>query len=291
MLPYVRPEIIVMDIQQKTNECGIHYMNFYRSHKAVLHELFYFTQKPKKIELGDAWGTNPYHLFFYMLARFYYVDDGVTDIVFYYPKKELDFFTEGALAALPSRFKRELVKDDTYEYIELPACLWYNDSIGERWIYTYMRDLYKHIGSSIQQKGKYTYIIRDPVSSNYRRILNHKEVITIAKQEGFSIYEMGNLTFVEQIRLFRSSEFILGVHGAAFSFLVFCEPGTQVLEIYPNRPGKNHFYDISRKMNLKYDRFIALDSFNEENEDLVVNLSQFRNDIRHLIRTRCESLF
>jgi hypothetical protein len=291
MLPYVRPEIIILDIQEKTNECGIHYMNFYRSHKAVLHELFYFTQKPKRIELGDAWGTNPYHLFFYMLARFYYVDDGVTDIVFYYPKKELDFFTEGALSALPSRFKREVVKDDTYEYIELPACLWYNDSIGERWIYTYMRDLYKHIGSSIQQKGKYTYIIRDPVSSNYRRILNHKEVITIAKQEGFSIYDMGNLTFVEQIRLFRSSEFILGVHGAAFSFLVFCEPGTQVLEIYPNRPGKNHFYDLSRKMNLKYDRFVGLDSFNEENEDLVVNLSQFRHAIRHLIRTRCESLF
>ena len=292
MLPYVRPEIIVMDIQQKTNECGIHYMNFYRSHKAVLHELFYFTQKPKRIELGDAWGTNPYHLFFYMLARFYYVDNGVTDIVFYYPKKELDFFTEGAFAALPSRFKREVVKDDTYEYVELPACLWYNDSIGERWIYTYMRDLYKHIGSSIQQqKGKYIYILRQPEYSRWRRILNQKELTDLLREEGFSLYIMENLTFVDQVCLFRSAEFIVTAHASSLVHLVFCQPGTQVLEIYPNRPGKNHFYDISRKMNLKYDRFVGLDSFNEENEDLVVNLSQFRNDIRHLIRTRCESLF
>jgi hypothetical protein len=287
---YVKPEIIIMDVQKNTDKHGQYVMDFYKTHKSVIHEIFFFTQKPKRIELGDAWGTNPYHFFFYMLARFYYVDNGESEITFYYPKRDEHFLTEGAFAALPSRFKREVVKDDAFEYLELPGCRWKYDSIEEPWMYEYMRDLYKDIWSSTkQQKGKYTYIIRDPVSSNYRRILNHKEVITMAKQEGFSIYDMGNLTFVEQIRLFRSSEFILGVHGAAFSFLIFCEPGTQLLEIYPNRPGKNHYYDISSKMDLSYGRFTALDSFNEENEDMTVNLNQFHAVIRHLKSSRKNS--
>ena len=282
---YVRPEIFIIDVQTNTEKHGHFIMDFYRKHKSVLHEIFFFTQKPKRIELGDAWGTNPYHLFFYMLVRFYYVDND-TEIIFYYPKNNEHFFTEGALAALPSRFKREVIKDDTYEYVELPGCKWKYDTIEEPWMYDYMRDLYKHIWSSTkQQKGKYTYIVRDPVLSKYRRILNHTEVITVAKQEEFSIYEMGNLTFVEQIRLFRSSEFILSVHGAALSFLVFCEPGTQVLEMYPNRAGKNHYYHLSKRMNLRYARFIGLDSFNEETEDMTVNLDQLHGVIHHFKRS------
>ena len=287
MFPYIRPGISIIDVQANKDILGQQIVDFYRSHKSILHEMFFFTNKPKRIELGDAWGTNPYHLFFYMLARFYYVDDDSTDIIYYYPKKDEYLFTEGALAALPSRFKREVIKDDTYEYVELPGCKWKHDTIEEPWMYGYMKYLYKDIWSSTkQQKGKYTYIIRDPVSSSYRRIVNHNEVITLAKKESFSIYDMGNLTFVEQIRLFRSSEFIVGLHGAALTFLVFCEPGTQVLEIYPNRPGKNHYYDISNNMNLTYGRFTGIDSFNEENEDITVNLDQFRAVIRHLKSSR-----
>ena len=287
MFPYIRPGISIIDVQANKDILGQQIVDFYRSHKSILHEMFFFTNKPKRIELGDAWGTNPYHLFFYMLARFYYVDDDSTDIIYYYPKKDEHFFTEGALAALPSRFKREVIKDDSYEYIELPGCKWKHDTIEEPWMYEYMRDLYKDIWSSTkQQKGKYTYIIRDPASTSYRRIVNHNEVTTLVKQEGFSIYDMGNLTFVEQVLLFRSSEFIVGLHGAALTFLVFCEPGTQVLEIYPNRPGKNHYYDISTKMGLQYGRFTGIDSFNEDNEDMILNLDQFRAVIRHLKSSR-----
>ena len=284
---YVRPEVHIIDVQANADKIGQQVMDFYRKHKTTIHEIFFFTQKPKRIELGDAWGTNPYHLFFYMVSRFYYVDNGSTEIIYYYPKKETDFFTEGAFAALPSRFKRETVKDDAFEYVELPGCMWKHDTIEEPWMYEYIRDLYKDIWSSTkQQKGKYTYSIRDPALTKYRRVLNHKEVITVAKQEGFSIYDMGNLTFVEQIRLFRSSEFIVGVHGAALAFLVFCEPDTQVLEIYPNLPGKNHYYDLSIKMGLRYGRFTGLDSFNEENEDMTITMDQFRAVIKHLKLTR-----
>lgn len=280
---YVRPEISILDVQKNTEKHGQCVIDFYRSHKSILHEIFFFTQKPKKIELGDAVDTNPYHLFFYMLSRFYYVDDGSSDIIFYYRKKDQDFITEDAFSALPSRFKRETLKDDAFEYVELPGCMWKYDMIEEPWMFEYTRNLFKDIWSSTkQQKGKYTYVIRDPVLSRYRRLLNHNEVLAAARSEGFSVYEMANLTFVEQIRLFRSSEFILGVHGAALAFLLFCEPGTQVLEMYPNRPGKNHYYDLSNKMGLHYGRFTALESFNEETEDFSVNIEQFRAVICHL---------
>ena len=288
MLPYVRPDVYIFDVQKATDLHGIDIMNFYRSTKTTLHEIFFFTQKPKRIQLGDAWGTNPYHLFFYMLARFYFVDNGSTDIIFYYPKDTTNtqLFTEGAFASLPSRFKRETVKDDAYEYVELPGCNWHHDYIDEPWIYDYMRDLYKDIWSSTkQEKGKYSYILRDPAYTTWRRVLNQTELAHVLKKEGFSLYTMENLTFVDQIRLFRSSEFIVTAHASSLVHLVFCEPGTTILEIYPNIPGKNHFYDLARKMGHRYNRFTALDSFDEKTEDLTVTLPVFRDVIIHLKKT------
>lgn len=285
---YVRPEVFIYDVQSQADLYGDSVITFYKSVKSTLHEIFFFTKKPKRIELADAWATNPYHLFFYMLARFYYVDDGVSEIVFYYPNSNsTHLFTRGAFAALPSRFRREETKDDTFEYVELPGCQWRNDSIDEPWIYDYMRDLYKHIWSSTrQQKGKYIYIFREPEYSRWRRILNQRELAEVLREENFSLYTMENLTFVEQVRLFRSAEFVVTAHASSLVHLVFCEPGTEVLELYPNRPGKSHFYDISRKMGLRYNRFTELDSFNEENEDMCVNLNQFRTVIRHLKSSR-----
>ena len=282
---YVRPEIPVIDVEKATQIHGPDAMIFYKKHKQLLHQIFFYTQKPKRIELGNAVDKNPYHLFFFMLARFYYVDDGFTNILFYYSTSE-ELMVESALSFLPSRFNRETVKDDTYEYVELPGCNWYDDKIDEPWIYDYVRDLFKDIWSTTKQrKGKYTYVLRDPLSTVSRRLLNHKEVIDAAKEEGFSVYEMSNLTFVDQILLFRSSEFILGVHGAALAFLLFCEPGTQVLEMYPNSPNKGYYYDLARKTGLRYARFTGLDSFNEENEDMTVNVSLFHSVIQHLKRS------
>jgi hypothetical protein len=284
---FVRPEIMIVDVEKVTQIHGSDAMDFYKTHKQILHQIFYFTQKAKRIELGNATDTNPYHLFFFMLARFYYVDDGSTDILFYYPKcEDIDHvYVNSAFLLLPSRFKRETLKDDTLEYVELPGCLWYDHTINEPWIYDYVRNLFKDVWSSTrQQKGKYTYVVRDPVLTKCRRILNHNEFIDAAKKEDFSVYEMSNLTFVEQILLFRSSEFILGVHGAALAFLVFCEPGTQVLELYPNNLNKGYYHDLSKRAGLQYSSFIGFDSFNAENEDMSVNISIFHSVIQHLKR-------
>ena len=65
-----------------------------------------------------------------MIARLYYIDDGISDVVFYYAKSN-SYIIEEALNNLPKRFKRLLYKDDSYEYIELPGCKWHFDTINK----------------------------------------------------------------------------------------------------------------------------------------------------------------
>lgn len=287
MWPYIRSEIkkTYVDPHLFATILQVHPQKNYE------HEIGYTSlDLPKRIELGDAMETNAYHFFFYMIARFYYFDDLSGDIHYYFPNKNNNYLPERALSLLPPRFKRELVKTPGFEYIEMPGCYWYDDSINEPWIYSYVRDLFKEIWKDTpREKGKYTYISRNKRELRVRRCLNEDQLIPPLKDIGFSVYTMEHMTFEQQVRLFRSSEVITGVHGAGFAWLIFCHPGTIVCELYKPIP-KRHYEDISTKCNLRYYKFQAVHEPNPNEftdigiDDCVIDKEAYLNALQHILK-------
>ncbi len=259
-----------------------------------LHTIAYTSQTlPKRIILKDAGDQNPYHLFFYMLARFYYVDDGESPIHFYYHETPTKYLTHTVFNLLPKRFVRETQKLPGYEYVDLPGCRWLTDVIDETWIYSYVRDLFKEHWENIPQiKGKYTYISRNPRECYARKCLNEDKLILPLKKLGFSIYTLEHMTFLEQIRLFRSSEFITGVHGAGFAWEIFCHPGTVIFEV--GRPDfydkQHHYMQICIMMGLKHYALVEESSIPSRIEyptqtldDVVIPIQKYTDCIQHIL--------
>jgi hypothetical protein len=52
---------------------------------------------------------------------------------------------------------------------------------------------------------------------------------------GFTSVDPGRLDLNGQIRAFASARFVVGIHGAALTNLLWCEPGCRILEIMPER--------------------------------------------------------
>ena len=100
------------------------------------------------------------------------------------------------------------------------------------------------------------------------------------KPLGFSVYYLEDLTFIEQIKLFVSSEFITGPHGAGLIWMLFSHKESIILEINSNN-GKNHYKDIAVKMNLNYYRFIDLSV--ETNNNFIINISSYIHAVQRLI--------
>ena len=254
----------------------------------LTYHIFLYTSHtlPKLLELGDAGETNPYHLFFYMLARFRFVDMESNEIVFVYPNKRNDVLPERALSCLPPRFHRELVPRTGYEIIEFPLLQTGPESIHDTWAYSYVRNLYSHIWNSVPRvKGKYTFLTRNTSHVKVRRCRNEEDLRKPLQHLGFSLYTMDFLTFEEQIRLFRSSEVIVGLHGAAFSFLIFCDPGTKVVEINPYEH-KGHFEHLSHHMNLSYTRYtdVVLHEANDPSHaDCTIPVETFVQNLERIL--------
>ena len=83
-----------------------------------------------------------------------------------------------------------------------------------------------------------------------RKINNIEEVETVLSRNDFETVYLEGMSVVDQILLFQSAEFVVGPHGAGLSNLVFCEPGTKVIELMPCVEMRPFFWQISEKLGL-----------------------------------------
>ena len=93
---------------------------------------------------------------------------------------------------------------------------------------------------------------------------------------------MEDLTFEEQIRLFRTSSIITGAHGAGLAFLIFCEPGTKVLEIWKDEYENLHYKDISSRCNLDYNRFTEIEFYDLQDHSMRVKKNEYLDALKNL---------
>ncbi|SDG12145.1 glycosyltransferase family 61 protein [Mucilaginibacter gossypii] len=85
-----------------------------------------------------------------------------------------------------------------------------------------------------------------------RRILNEDEVVILLRSFGFIIIEDKNRSISEQISIYRNASFIIGPHGASFSNVIWCEPGTQLFEIFSPNYAPDFFLYLASIMKMKY---------------------------------------
>ena len=85
-----------------------------------------------------------------------------------------------------------------------------------------------------------------------RRLENEGEVWTILQAAGFERVAMERLTFREQITLMSESAVLCGISGAGFANMLFCPPGSHIIEISdPDYPSPD-FYALANALGHRY---------------------------------------
>jgi tetratricopeptide (TPR) repeat protein len=68
--------------------------------------------------------------------------------------------------------------------------------------------------------------------ASVRRLVNESQVLDALKPWQFEVVDLEDLSVMEQARLFAEAEMVLAVHGSGLTNLVFCQPGTTVVELF-----------------------------------------------------------
>ena len=115
-----------------------------------------------------------------------------------------------------------------------------------------VRRLAAHLGPSAGPARR-IFISRRGV----RSLVNERDVVEKLRPLGFERHRLEGMPLASQIALFARAECVIGPHGAGLTNLVFCRPGTKVIEIgTPYRPWAC-FYEIAHHRQLDYHLHIA----------------------------------
>lgn len=126
------------------------------------------------------------------------------------------------------------------------------------------------------------YLNRRKVS--YRKVENESDIETFLEQHGFESIDPGNYSIQEQVRLFSEAEILIAPHGAALANIVFCQPGTKVVELLHPRAVNLMFWTLSETIGLSYHYFLAEGGLPDPGEDPYDNFTEMRFSLETLSR-------
>jgi capsular polysaccharide biosynthesis protein len=98
--------------------------------------------------------------------------------------------------------------------------------------------------------GRRLYISRG--LATYRRVLNEVDVVQMLGRHGFEVIKLEGLSMREQAEIMASCEAVVAPHGGGLSNLVFCGPGTKVIEIFSPELVAGYFWKLCNQLNLDY---------------------------------------
>lgn len=119
------------------------------------------------------------------------------------------------------------------------------------------------------------------VASQVRKIINSKQVEDLMREHGFEFIYPHEFSFGEQIELFSSAKIVVGASGAAFSNMVFMQPGTKAVIFSPKQMEVFNYYIFQQQADVaqvelmhllavpaKQDNFYVHDDFYLNCDDL-----------------------
>ena len=114
-----------------------------------------------------------------------------------------------------------------------------------------------------------------------RAIYNIGQVEDFLTRYGFETVYLEGMSMRDQILLFQSAEFIVSPHGAGLASLLFCEPGTKVIELSPPSEVRPFFWLISEKLELVHGmQFCATVAEGEFESSIVVDVNKLHALLR-----------
>ena len=118
------------------------------------------------------------------------------------------------------------------------------------WSIRFLRDrLLPKANEGRRSSPKRLYVSRR--NARHRRVLNEPEIVSFLAGYGFQSIQAEELTFCDQMSLFRDAEIVIAPHGGGLANLVFCTPGAKVIELFPP-VNIDLYYRFATQLGLNY---------------------------------------
>ena len=137
------------------------------------------------------------------------------------------------------------------DLIHVREAIWVDSDLVQSMPATFLRNFQQRVsalyaGSRTPGKRRLLVARQGPT----RTIQNIDKVESFVSKHGFDTVYLEGMSMADQILLFQSAEFVISPHGAGLANLLFCDPGTKVIELMPSVEMRPFFWVMSEKLGL-----------------------------------------
>ncbi|HBI04860.1 MAG TPA: hypothetical protein DDY49_12625, partial [Paenibacillaceae bacterium] len=185
--------------------------------------------------LRGKYDVNYFHWMFDVIARIDLlrkteipIDKYITNVAFPFQDELLTFL------GIPreKRIQTNIQLNITSQRLLAPSYTGSSLGLIPKWACDFLR---KELLVNIEKIPGYERIYISRLNANHRKIENHEEIMDALSAHGFRQIILEKEPVWRKIQIFNSAQFIVAPHGAGLTNLVFCEPGTKVIELFnPN---------------------------------------------------------
>jgi capsular polysaccharide biosynthesis protein len=118
------------------------------------------------------------------------------------------------------------------------------------WMTDFLRNSFLPKNREIRPFARRVYISR--ARAGYRRIVNESEIVEFLTRRGFQTVTFEGLSVRDQAAVMMSCDVIVAPHGGGLSNIVFCSPGTKIIEIFSPELVARYFWRLSNRLHLDY---------------------------------------
>ncbi|WP_182421739.1 DUF563 domain-containing protein (plasmid) [Priestia megaterium] len=242
--------------------------------------------------LAWAGANNYYHWLHDILSRIHLLElSGIKVDKYLIPKLQLPFQIETILRlAIP---ENKIIEIDSHNFhlkaknlviTSIPTYL----GASTKWACDFIRKSFSN-NKSIKRKGLYDKLYISREDSKWRKVINERDVTRALSVNGFKKVVLTPLSIEEQIDIFSSAKVIVSPYGANLTNLIFCEPGTKVIQLFTSPPHKlfsdnnfmSEYFRIGHYMGLDFNFMNCRIARPSPNKPLFNNLFV---DIKKLLR-------
>lgn len=234
------------------------------------------------ISVAHGWYDNYYHFTLEVLIKIFLLSEHYPEAKILFPSK-MSGFHRSWFALLDIKNLQFIDEDEVIISPKVISCNFPNRDLNH---HDQVTPLFRSwILSRIKNKGlldkplfgKNIFIDREKAS--YRKILNHEELLSLLKMTDFEVLNFEDLELHEQINAMYFAKKAHLVHGAGLTNMLFCEPGTAVLDVCHKNFNQWCFYKLAVLLKLNYQRIPC--EGNQAHKlpgycDLYVNLDQLK---------------
>jgi capsular polysaccharide biosynthesis protein len=197
-----------------------------------------------------ASGENYFHWLFDILPKLKIALENTTvnNIDYYYSPEIKYAFQKETLKKFNIK-ENQIINSNKKRYIKSKKLMvsehpWFTDGYLQdkynnmpRWIIKWLRERFIKKTKSKNKFNKYKYIFIDRKDSTFNRshIYNTSELLNTLKKYGFKKVVLSEISFDDQVEIFKNSKVVIGAIGAGLANIVFCSRNTKVIELCPKK--------------------------------------------------------